>query len=268
MFTLKKSTKAATITKHGRTIMLALTAVFTGLVIAGAFIKIPIPVIPFTLQTFFVQLTASMMGPVWGGIVIALYLFMGLIGIPVFTKGGGFMYVLQPTFGYLIGFLLGTIAEGLILKCFKKKNYWTYLIGNLANLLIAYACGMIYFYFLRTFYAGESVSAYTIFVSLFLVFLPGDLTFTLIASAISPKLKPILDKFVYQTATDEDIKKYEEENAIKLEDAENQPKQIDVTLENSSNESDVKVADDNCNNMDESQNKNLDGNNDKNTTES
>ena len=59
MISLPKSN----LTTRGKTIMLALTAVFTSLVIAGAFIQIPIPVIPFTLQTFFVQLTSSMMGP-------------------------------------------------------------------------------------------------------------------------------------------------------------------------------------------------------------
>ncbi len=208
MISLPKSN----LTTRGKTIMLALTAVFTSLVIAGAFIQIPIPVIPFTLQTFFVQLTSSMMGPFWGAIVIGLYLFMGLVGIPVFSKGGGFMYVLQPTFGYLIGFFLGTIVGGLIIKQFKKKKYISYLTGNIVNLLIAYACGMLYFYLLQTLYFGKSVSAYTIFISLFLIFLPGDLTFTFVASFIATKLKPILDKTIYQTATNEDIEKFEKES--------------------------------------------------------
>lgn len=195
---------------RSKTKMLALTAVFTSLVIVGAFVKFEIPVIPFTLQTFAVQLTSSMLGPWWGALAIGLYLFMGLIGIPIFTKGGGFNYVLQPTFGYLIGFFIGAIVGGIIINCFKKKTFWAYLVGNIVNLLIAYACGMIYFYLLQTLYFGKAVSAYTIFVSLFLIFLPGDLTFTVIASYAAKKLKPNLDKFIYQTATDEDIKNFEE----------------------------------------------------------
>ncbi len=195
---------------RSKTKMLALTAVFTSLVIVGAFVKFEIPVIPFTLQTFVVQLTSSMLGPWWGALAIGLYLFMGLIGIPIFTKGGGFTYVLQPTFGYLIGFFIGAIVGGIIINCFKKKTFWAYLAGNIINLLIAYACGMIYFYLLQTLYFGKAVSAYTIFVSLFLIFLPGDLTFTVIASYAAKKLKPNLDKFIYQTATDEDVKNFEE----------------------------------------------------------
>lgn len=211
MFTLKKSKNSSKYTARGKTIMLALTAVFTGLVIAGTFIRIEIPVIPFTLQTFSIQLTSSMMGPFWGAIVVLIWLFMGLVGIPVFTKGGGFMYVLQPTFGYMIGFLVGTIVGGIIINLFKKKHYWAYLSGNIVNLLITYTIGMIYFYFLQTFYFGKAVTASTVFIYCFLVFLPGDLTFTLVASGIALRLKPILNDIVYQTATDEDIKKYEEE---------------------------------------------------------
>ena len=242
MITIPKSK----LTRRGKTIMLALTAVFTSLVIAGAFVEIPIPLIPFTLQTFSVQLTASMLGPLWGALAIGLYLFMGLIGIPVFTKGGGFMYVLQPTFGYLIGFFIGTIVGGLIIKCFKKKSYWAYLTGNIVNLLIAYACGMIYFYFLQTFYFGKTVSAYTIFISLFLIFLPGDLTFTFVASYIEKKLKPILNKFVYQTATNEDIEQFEKENAENLENIE-----FDIVSSTTDIPNDLIISDSNTENKSE-----------------
>lgn len=205
MLTLPKSK----LTKNGRTIMLALTAIFTCLIIAGAYLKIPISVIPYSMQTFFVQLACSLLGPLWGTAAVALYLFIGLIGIPVFTNGGGFMYVLQPTFGYLIGFLIGTIVGGLIIKCFKKKNYLAYFTGNIVNLIISYACGMLYFYLLKSFYFGSSVTAYTIFVMCFLIFIPGDLAFTFLGSYIAKKTKPILDKYTHQTATDEDIKNFE-----------------------------------------------------------
>ncbi|HRF36576.1 MAG TPA: hypothetical protein PLZ09_04680, partial [Clostridia bacterium] len=67
-------------------------------------------------------------------------------------------------------------------------------------------------YLLEKLYFFKSVSAYTIFISLFLIFLPGDLTFTFVASFIATKLKPILDKTIYQTATNEDIEKFEKES--------------------------------------------------------
>lgn len=197
------------LSNRGKTIMLALTAVFIALIIAGAFIKIPIPQIPCTMQTFFVQLAGSLLGWAWGGSAVAIYIFMGLVGIPIFTNGGGFAYVLQPTFGYLIGFLLGTIVGGFVIKSFKKKSYFAYLAGNFTNLLITYICGMLYFFLIKKFYFGDSVSAYTIFVSLFLIFMPGDIVFTILASFIAYKLTPILQKMIVKTATTEEVEEFE-----------------------------------------------------------
>lgn len=207
--------KKLNLTNQGRSraIKISLIAIFTCLVIAGGFIKIPLPLIPFTMQTFAVQLTATMLGPLYGALAICLYLFIGLCGVPIFTNGGGFMYVLQPTFGYMIGFLIGTIVSGFVLRFAKKQSYWTYLICDIINMLIIYACGMIYFYFLQTFYFGKAVSAYTIFVTLFLVFVPGDLACTFLAAYIAKRLNPILDKIVYQVATDKDIAALDAENS-------------------------------------------------------
>ena len=47
-----------------------------------------------------------------GAISVGIYIILGLIGVPVFTSGGGPGYVLQPTFGYLIGFMVGAYVVG------------------------------------------------------------------------------------------------------------------------------------------------------------
>lgn len=212
---MEKALKAK-YSSRGKTIMLALTAIFTSLIIAGAFIKIPIPEVPCTMQMFFVQLACSLLGWGWGSLAVALYLFMGLIGIPVFTKGGGFAYVLQPTFGYLIGFLIGTICGGLVIKAFKKKNIWAYMAGAFTNLAITYVCGMLYFYLIKTFYFGDNVTAQTIFISLFLLLIPGDIVFSVISAVIATKLKPILDKTIYQTASTKEVEEYEKANETNI----------------------------------------------------
>ena len=94
-------------------------AIFTALIAVGAFIKIPVPPIPFTLQTMFVVLAGLMLGGNMGGISALLYMILGLIGIPIFTGGGGIGYVLKPTFGYIIGFCVGAYAIGKI----SYKNF-------------------------------------------------------------------------------------------------------------------------------------------------
>ena len=74
-------------------------AIFTALIAVGAFIKIPVPVVPFTLQLLFTTLARMILGAGAGAVSVLVYLLIGLAGIPVFTGGGGIGYVLQPTFG-------------------------------------------------------------------------------------------------------------------------------------------------------------------------
>ena len=72
-------------------------ALFTVLIIVGAFIKVPIPVCPFTLQFFFTTMAGIILGAKKGAISVALYTVLGLVGLPVFAEGGGFRYILKQT---------------------------------------------------------------------------------------------------------------------------------------------------------------------------
>ena len=91
-----------------------LCALFAALIAVGAFIKIPVPVVPFTLQYLFTMLSGLMLGSKWGLAAVGIYIALGLAGLPVFAQGGGIGYVLQPSFGYIIGFALGAFVTGLI----------------------------------------------------------------------------------------------------------------------------------------------------------
>jgi biotin transporter BioY len=86
---------------------LSLTALFAALTAVGAFIKIPLPYVPLTLQTLFVMLAANLLGPKYGSLSQGIYLALGLIGLPIFAQGGGPGYIFQPTFGYLVGYPVG-----------------------------------------------------------------------------------------------------------------------------------------------------------------
>lgn len=175
------------IAKRDYTKKLALTAMFTTLIIVGAFIKIPIPYIPFTLQVFFVNMAMLMLGAKWGGMAVGIYIAMGLIGIPVFTAGGGWSYVFHPTFGYLIGFFIGTIVGGNIMRLFKN-GYLGMAVASVVLEIIVYICGLSYFYFIQSAYLGVSVTAKTVFVSCFLIFLPGDTISCVLGAVIVKRL--------------------------------------------------------------------------------
>lgn len=175
------------IAKRDYTKKLALTAMFTTLIIVGAFIKIPIPYIPFTLQVFFVNMAMLMLGAKWGGMAVGIYIAMGLIGIPVFTSGGGWSYVFHPTFGYLIGFFIGTIVGGNLMRLFKN-GYLGMAVASVVLEVIVYICGLSYFYFIQSAYLGVSVTAKTVFVSCFLIFLPGDTISCVLGAVIVRRL--------------------------------------------------------------------------------
>lgn len=175
------------IAKRDYTKKLALTSMFTTLIIIGAFIKIPIPYIPFTLQVFFVNMAMLMLGAKWGGMAVGIYIAMGLIGIPIFTAGGGWSYVFHPTFGYLIGFFIGTIVGGNLMRLFKN-GYLGMAVASIVFEIITYICGLTYFYFIQSAYLGVSVTAKTVFISCFLIFLPGDIISCVLGAIIVKRL--------------------------------------------------------------------------------
>ena len=89
-------------------LMAALTAV-------GAYIHVPIGPVPIVLSTLFVLLSGLLLGSRWGLVSMVLYLFVGAIGIPVFSGGrGGFAHFLGPTGGYLFGYVLASWVTGFI----------------------------------------------------------------------------------------------------------------------------------------------------------
>ena len=97
-------------------------------------IKIPFYPVPMTMQTFIVLLIGIGFGWKLGLATISLYLFEGIIGLPVFSgtpeKGMGLIYFTGPTMGYLLGFLIAVYISG-------KFIYDNNLLKNFFKLLLA-----------------------------------------------------------------------------------------------------------------------------------
>ena len=87
------------------------------LITISAKTKIPFYPVPMTMQTFTILLIGITLGYKIGLVTVMLYLFEGIIGIPVFAnspeKGIGLAYFIGPTMGYLIGFLVAVSFAGL-----------------------------------------------------------------------------------------------------------------------------------------------------------
>lgn len=172
---------------------IVLCGMFTALIAAGAFIKIPIPVVPFTLQVMFTNLAALLLGKKRGFISVVLYIFIGLVGVPIFVAGGGPGYIFQPTFGYLIGMAIGAYLAGAIVEK-GNEGIKTYLVASFVNLAVVYLVGMVYYYFIARYYIGNPIAVKKLVIYCCLVFIPGDGLSCVIGSVITKRLRPILLK--------------------------------------------------------------------------
>lgn len=165
---------------------MCICSMFSVLIAVGAFIKIPISIVPITLQTLFVVLAGLLLGKKKATLSVLVYIIIGLVGIPVFANGGGITYVLQPTFGYLIGFLISAYFIGMMST--KYQSTKSMFLISILGMLIIYLVGMLYFGFIQYFYYGITFKMGWILYYLFLVYLPGDFISCVIAVFIAKRL--------------------------------------------------------------------------------
>ena len=172
-----------------RTKDMVLFGLFTALIAIGAFIRIPVPVCPFTLQLLFTTLAGLILGSRNGALSVALYVLLGLAGVPVFTEGGGPSYIFQPTFGYLIGFIAGAWVTGRIVELSDSISFAKTLFANLMGLLVVYLFGMVYVYFINNYDLGTPIGIWPVVLYCFLLAVPGDICLCILAAFMAGRLK-------------------------------------------------------------------------------
>jgi biotin transport system substrate-specific component len=176
---------------------LALCSMFIALTIIGAYIRIPFPVVPMTLQTLFVLTAAMLLGPLPAATSVGVYLALGLAGLPVFTSGGGIFYIFSPTFGYLAGFLPAVLLTGWLSGVKRKTGFVRLWLSGLAGILVIYSCGIGYLFLLSAVgKVGQPVAA-GIFSLGFVITATGDVVKTAAAALATIKLRRHLTSFNY-----------------------------------------------------------------------
>ncbi|MBR1867392.1 MAG: biotin transporter BioY [Clostridia bacterium] len=171
----------------------ALIGLFVALIWLGAIISIPIPPVPFTLQTLFVLMAGALLGGAEGAICVGIYIFMGLIGIPVFSGfSSGFSYVLNPKFGFLLGFIFSALITGMIIDKKKDASYKRIIVAVIFGTIVTYVFGITYFLFLKAFYLGGEIDIWNIFLSFWILFIPTDVIKGAIVVFNTKKLSPVL----------------------------------------------------------------------------
>ncbi|WP_020143022.1 biotin transporter BioY [Terracoccus sp. 273MFTsu3.1] len=162
----------------------ALVAVFTALLVAAAVVP-GIPVggfgVPITLQTLAVVLTGLVLGPLRGGLAVALYLLLGFVGLPVFSRGQSGLQVLSgPTAGYLVSFLVAALVVGVAARVVVRRSnrsLWVplLLVASFATTVaVVHALGVLGLMVNLRLPLSAAISAD-------LPFLPGDLVKDVVA---------------------------------------------------------------------------------------
>lgn len=171
---------------------ITMCGLFTALIAIGAFIKIPIPVVPFTLQFLFTMLAGLLLGSKLGAMSVGAYIVLGLCGLPIFSEGGGFWYILKPSFGYIIGFMVAAYVTGRMVEKAGELNMKNLLIANFTGLFIVYLMGMVYYYVICNFVIDTPIALWPLFLYCFLLAVPGDIFLCIVAAIFARKVKPML----------------------------------------------------------------------------
>lgn len=180
---------------------LIFAALFAALTVVGTWIKIPLPFIPITMQVFFVIFAGALLGSKLGLISQLIFMLIGLIGVPVFSFGGGLDSIFMPSFGYIIGFALAAFTTGLIIEKAKKRNFYTYLFASCAGILVIYLCGVPYLYFINTIYLAKPFTIKAAIYYGFVVFLGKDIVSATMLSIILPTVSKALNYNMQSTAS-------------------------------------------------------------------
>ncbi len=175
---------------------LVLAALFAALTAIGAFIRIPFAVSSITLQFFFTAMAGVLLGARWGAVSQAAYVLLGLVGLPIFTQGGGFSYVLQPTFGFLLGLIPAAWLIGVMSR--EAKRFWQLCVCCLAGLGMLYLVGMPYMALILNVYLGKGIGLWKLLMAGMIPFLPGDMVKILATALLCQRLRPTLSRYLPQ----------------------------------------------------------------------
>lgn len=139
-------------------------AIFSSLIcIASLFLKLGGEiVVPFSILPFMVMLAGAILGPRSGALSVVVYVLIGLIGAPVFAKPpyAGFTYILQPTFGFLLGFILAAYVIGKLLRK-PSLHLGYYVLAMTIGIFVMYLVGIPYLYGIIKFYLGKPFSMWS-----------------------------------------------------------------------------------------------------------
>jgi biotin transport system substrate-specific component len=160
----------------------------TGL-LAQVRIQLPFTPIPLTGQTFAVLLSGVLLGRKWGGISLAIYIVLGIAGIPWFNSASS---GLTATAGYLIGFTISALFIGYVTDRYPKARSFHAMFGIMlfASLILVYIPGLLWLGFWSHTIQGSAVDIASLIGIGVLPFISGDILKAVMAAMTARIILP------------------------------------------------------------------------------
>jgi biotin transport system substrate-specific component len=163
-------------------------SLFGALTAVGAYIIIPLPPVPITLQTLFLGLAGTLLGARLGALSQVVYLLLGILGLPVFAGGkAGLGVLFGPTGGYLIGFVAAAFVIGKLAALKTRPGFAWICLSLAAGAMVIYALGILQLSLVARLTAVKAMAVGV------LPFLPGDGIKIVLTAMIALKLRGRLD---------------------------------------------------------------------------
>jgi len=147
-------------------------------------------VVPFSLVPFMAFLAAFTLGSKLGAMSLAIYALLGLMGLPVFARApfGGITYVLQPTFGFILGFIVAAYFAGK----FDIRTWRGATLAMLVGVAALYLVGVPYLVAVIRFYLDRPFTWQRAFEVAVAPFIALDMVKVFVAVLLARQLKRLM----------------------------------------------------------------------------
>ncbi len=180
--------QSSTSARAMRAVLLAMIG--SAVLALSARIAVPFVPVPLTLQTLALMLLASTLGARLATATVLLYLVEGAVGLPVFAgtpeHGIGLAYMMGPTAGYLLGYLVAAALIGWFAERGADRSFWRLLAAMAAGEVVIFGLG---FAWLSHFVGLESALLHGV-----VPFIAGDVVKMVLAALLVPTIWSVLAK--------------------------------------------------------------------------
>jgi biotin transport system substrate-specific component len=150
-------------------------ALMTALTAFGSLFRLPFYPVPLSLQSVFPLIAGVLFPPGAAALTQLGYLLLGLMGLPLFSQGGGIAYMMQPTFGYLLAMPIAAALVAWGTSGLRKPlQVRSLFLVTMAGALFLLVFGTIWLYFSFSWIAGTPMRLSRALWLGLVLFIPGE----------------------------------------------------------------------------------------------